>query len=162
MEPDPIGGSAQMFGLVLRQLRGHAGLSLRELGKRALYDYTRLSRAENGEALIPAEKVRLLDEVLQAGGLLIALRAAAGAATPRPASRSTTLRCSGCPPAHRRSRRRSSGLHSSPLRPGSDTGSRSRRGPRRHLLPPLWWPVVLDARTVKTQCADVSCWPALW
>ena len=86
MEPDPIGGSAQMFGLVLRQLRGHAGLSLRELGKRALYDYTRLSRAENGEVLIPAEKVRLLDEVLQAGGLLVALRAAAGAAAPRPAS----------------------------------------------------------------------------
>jgi transcriptional regulator with XRE-family HTH domain len=86
MEPDPIGGSAQMFGLVLRQLRGHAGLSLRELGKRALYDYTRLSRAENGEVLIPAEKVRLLDEVLQAGGLLIALRAAAGTATPGPAA----------------------------------------------------------------------------
>ena len=79
MEPDPIGGRAQMFGVVLRQLRGHAGLSLRELGKRALYDYTRLSRAENGEVLIPAEKVCLLDEVLQAGGLLIALRAAAGA-----------------------------------------------------------------------------------
>src|ERR1035441_6547462 len=86
MEPDPIGGSAQMFGLVLRQLRGHAGLSLRELGKRALYDYTRLSRAENGETLIPAEKVRLVDEVLQAGGLLIALCAAAGTATPGPAA----------------------------------------------------------------------------
>src|ERR1022692_1639252 len=86
MEPGPIGGSAPMFGLVLRQLRGPPGLSLRELGKRALYDYPRLSRAENGEALIPAEKVRLLDEVLQAGGLLIALRAAAGTATPRPAA----------------------------------------------------------------------------
>ena len=82
MQPDPPGGSAQMFGLVLRQLRGQAGLSLRELGKRALYDYTRLSRAENGETLIPAEKVRLLDEVLQAGGLLIALREAAGTAVP--------------------------------------------------------------------------------
>jgi transcriptional regulator with XRE-family HTH domain len=87
MEPDPLHGAAQMFGLALRQLRGQAGLSLRELGKRALYDYTRLSRAENGETLIPADKVSLLDEVLQAGGLLIALRAAAGATSlPAPGS----------------------------------------------------------------------------
>jgi transcriptional regulator with XRE-family HTH domain len=82
VQPDPPGSSAQMFGLVLRQLRGQAGLSLRELGRLALYDYTRLSRAENGETLIPAEKVRLLDEVLQAGGLLIALRATAGTVAP--------------------------------------------------------------------------------
>jgi hypothetical protein len=87
MEPDPPSSSAQMFGLVLRQLRAQAGLSLRELGKRALYDYTRLSRAENGETLIPAGKVRLLDEVLRAGGMLIALREAAGGPAPSLAAR---------------------------------------------------------------------------
>ena len=32
--------------MALRQLRTQAGLSLRELGRRALYDFTRLSRAE--------------------------------------------------------------------------------------------------------------------
>jgi len=71
METEPLRGSTQMFGVALRQLRRQAGLSLRELGRRALYDYTRLSRAENGEILIPAEKVRLLDEVLHADGLLV-------------------------------------------------------------------------------------------
>lgn len=82
MQPDSYSITAQMFGLVLRQLRARAGLSLRELGKRALYDYSRLSRAENGEILIPTAKVRLLDDVLQAGGMLLALREVAGTAMP--------------------------------------------------------------------------------
>ncbi|MFJ2034126.1 multiprotein-bridging factor 1 family protein [Streptosporangium sp. NPDC087985] len=77
MESGPISASAHMFGVVLRHLRGRAKMSLRELGKQALYDYTRLSRAENGEILIPLEQVRQLDHLLNAGGTLIALREAA-------------------------------------------------------------------------------------
>ena len=74
MEPGPPGPATEIFGLTLRQLRAQAGLSLRELGKRALYDYTRLSRAERGEILIPEHQVQVLDDVLHAGGLLVALR----------------------------------------------------------------------------------------
>src|SRR5260221_13672547 len=40
------GIAAEVFGQTLRHLRIQAGLSLRQLGRRALYDYTRLSRAE--------------------------------------------------------------------------------------------------------------------
>ena len=58
MDPGPPGNAAEIFGLALRQLRTQAGLSLRELGKRALYDFTRLSRAERGEILIPERQVR--------------------------------------------------------------------------------------------------------
>lgn len=80
------GIAAEMFGLTLRHLRIQAGLSLRQLGRRVLYDYTRLSRAERGEILIPPAQVRVLDDLLHAGGLLTALRQAAvpGAATGAP------------------------------------------------------------------------------
>jgi transcriptional regulator with XRE-family HTH domain/tetratricopeptide (TPR) repeat protein len=78
MEPSPAGAAAEAFGIALRELREQAGLSLRELGRRALYDYTRLSRAEHGHILIPEEHVRILDEILHAGGLLTALRRSAG------------------------------------------------------------------------------------
>jgi hypothetical protein len=81
MEPDTA-GAAEAFGLALRDLREQAGLSLRELGKRALYDYTRLSRAEHGEILIPEPQVRALDAELKAGGLLVALRQAASGQAP--------------------------------------------------------------------------------
>jgi hypothetical protein len=74
LEPDAAAGK---FALALRQLRTSADLSLRELGKRALYDYTRLSRAERGEILPPEQQVQALDDVLHAGGLLVALRRAA-------------------------------------------------------------------------------------
>jgi transcriptional regulator with XRE-family HTH domain len=74
VNPGPPSATAEIFGLALRQLRTQAGLSLRELGKRALYDYTRLSRAERGEILIPVPQVRVLDDLLCAGGLLTALR----------------------------------------------------------------------------------------
>jgi hypothetical protein len=73
MDTDPA-GTAEGFGLVLRELREQAGLSLRELGKRALYDYTRLSRAERGEILIPPSQAQALDDALHAGGLLVSLR----------------------------------------------------------------------------------------
>jgi transcriptional regulator with XRE-family HTH domain/tetratricopeptide (TPR) repeat protein len=72
-------GTGLMFGLVLRHLRAQAGFSLRELGKRALYDHSRISRAENGEILVPIDQVHALDTALHAGGLLIALRQAADA-----------------------------------------------------------------------------------
>ncbi len=64
-----------LFGLVLRQVRQEAGYSLRDLGRRCLYDYSRISRVERGEHLIDADLVPALDQALQAGGLLIALRA---------------------------------------------------------------------------------------
>ena len=88
MEPGPPGTAAEIFGLTLRQLRTQAGLSLRELGKRALYDYTRLSRAERGEILIPEHQVQVLDDVLHAGGLLVTLRRGAAAVSPGRGSRS--------------------------------------------------------------------------
>ncbi|MFF3665508.1 helix-turn-helix domain-containing protein [Microtetraspora malaysiensis] len=83
------GTAAHIFGVALRHLRNEAGLSQRELGKRALYDHSRISRAEQGEILIPAEQVKALDNVLEAGGLLLALRQAADAThsiTPVPAA----------------------------------------------------------------------------
>jgi transcriptional regulator with XRE-family HTH domain len=82
MELGPPDPAAEIFGLTLRQLRAQAGLSLRELGKRALYDYTRLSRAERGEILIPERQVQVLDDMLHAGGLLVALRHGAAAPVP--------------------------------------------------------------------------------
>ena len=69
MEPGHVGS----FASVLRQLRTQAGLSLRGLGKLALYDYSRLSRAERGEVLPPEPQVQMLDKVLHANGLLISL-----------------------------------------------------------------------------------------
>jgi transcriptional regulator with XRE-family HTH domain len=69
MEPGHVGS----FASVLRQLRTQAGLSLRGLGKLALYDYSRLSRAERGEILPPEPQVQILDTVLHANGLLITL-----------------------------------------------------------------------------------------
>ena len=77
MSHEPGDAAVRMLGLVLRHFRNRAGHSLRELGKLALYDYSRLSRAENGEVLIPVEQVRVLDKLLDADGLLLALRQAA-------------------------------------------------------------------------------------
>jgi Helix-turn-helix domain len=82
IDPGQPGTAAEIFGLTLRQLRTQAGLSLRALGKSALYDYTRLSRAEHGEILIPEHQVQVLDDVLHAGGLLVTLRRGASAAIP--------------------------------------------------------------------------------
>lgn len=86
MEPDPS-VAAEAFGIALRELRTGANLSLRELGKRALYDFTRLSRAERGQVLIPEECVETIDGILKADGMLIALRKAASGGTPEPAGR---------------------------------------------------------------------------
>jgi hypothetical protein len=77
MEADPHAVARQMFGLVVRHLRGQAGLSLRELGKRCHYDYSRLSRMENGEHLPDPALIQAVDTALGGGGLLPALGAAA-------------------------------------------------------------------------------------
>jgi hypothetical protein len=53
VERDPGGATAEVLGLAVRDLREQAGLSLRELGERALYDHTRPSRVEHGVSLIP-------------------------------------------------------------------------------------------------------------
>ena len=66
-----------VFGLALRQLRTQAGMSLRELGQKCLYDYSRISRVERGEHLIDPEFVPALDEALGTGGLLGLLRSLA-------------------------------------------------------------------------------------
>ncbi|MGH3752977.1 MAG: helix-turn-helix domain-containing protein [Pseudonocardiaceae bacterium] len=47
-----------MFGIVLRHFRTLADLSLRELGKRCHYDYSRLSRMENGKRRGPGRHHR--------------------------------------------------------------------------------------------------------
>ncbi|GIF98551.1 helix-turn-helix domain-containing protein [Catellatospora citrea] len=64
----------RLFGAALRRLRVQAGISLRELGRRCLYDYSRISRVERGEHLINAALVPALDRALDAGGLLTSLR----------------------------------------------------------------------------------------
>lgn len=75
----------KVFGLALRQLRAKAGLSLRALGQASLYDYSRLSRVENGEHLIDAALVPAIDEAVGGGGLLIMLRSlATGEPSPGP------------------------------------------------------------------------------
>lgn len=90
MKPGPS-APAETFGIALRDLRTKANLSLRELGKRALYDFTRLSRAERGEILIPEPQVKTIDAILKAGGVLIALRQAAGTGPPASSSRSDSV-----------------------------------------------------------------------
>lgn len=77
METDPHALAVRMFGIALRHFRTLAGLSLRELGKRCHYDYSRLSRMENGEHLSDEVLVGTIDQILHAGGLLKALRCAA-------------------------------------------------------------------------------------
>jgi hypothetical protein len=51
---------------------------LRELGGRSLYDYSRLSRAENGRVHVPDAQVRVLDDVLGLMGSSSYARAYAG------------------------------------------------------------------------------------
>jgi len=82
MEDPPTTSAAYAFGPVLRQLRTHAGLSLRELAKITYYDHTRIARAEQGEWLAPLDRVQDLDDALGAGGILVALRRSDGPTTP--------------------------------------------------------------------------------
>ncbi|MGH3687647.1 MAG: hypothetical protein ACRDRU_13090 [Pseudonocardiaceae bacterium] len=64
------------MGPVLPQRRQHAKRGS-ELGTRCHYDYSRLSRMENGEHLGDEALVGMIDQMLHAGGLLKALRSAA-------------------------------------------------------------------------------------
>lgn len=57
------------FGNELRKARQANGLSLRALANRVRYDYSYLSRIENGERRPPVELARLLDESLDTAGL---------------------------------------------------------------------------------------------
>ncbi|MBI1757830.1 MAG: helix-turn-helix domain-containing protein [Actinobacteria bacterium] len=84
MRPGSSDAVRQVFGLALRQLRTRAGLSLRGLGQAVHYDYSRLSRVENGDHLIGSSLVPVLDDAVGAGGLLIMLRSLAGDDTPVP------------------------------------------------------------------------------
>ncbi len=77
MEADPYAVAMRMFGVALRHFRTQAHLSLRELGRRCHYDYSRLSRMENGEHLGDEVLLDTLDQMLHAGGLLKALRTSA-------------------------------------------------------------------------------------
>ncbi|MGH3817085.1 MAG: helix-turn-helix domain-containing protein [Pseudonocardiaceae bacterium] len=85
MVVDPGALSARrLFGVVLRHLRTGAGLSLRELGTRCHYDYSRLSRMETGEHLGDPALLAEIDRILGAGGLLTALRTAADLSSDSP------------------------------------------------------------------------------
>jgi hypothetical protein len=77
VETDPRAVAMRMFGIALRHFRTLADLSLRELGRRCHYDYSRLSRMENGEHLGDEVLVGTIDQILHAGGLLQALCSAA-------------------------------------------------------------------------------------
>jgi hypothetical protein len=70
----------KVFGLVLRQLRTKAGLSLRELGEACHYNYSRLCRAEKGEHLIDPGIVAAVDRAVAGGGVLVLLRSLASEA----------------------------------------------------------------------------------
>ncbi|MEO3892598.1 helix-turn-helix transcriptional regulator [Nonomuraea sp. B5E05] len=85
----PIAGHADVpeavmyaFRPVLRQLRQQRGYSLRELANPTYYDHTQIARAERGDFLAPLDRVKDLDRVLGAGGLLTALRQGDGPAPP--------------------------------------------------------------------------------
>ena len=77
MDSGGIDAVRQVFGLALRQLRTKAGLSLRALDRASHYDYSRLSRVENGEHLIDLAYVPAIDAAVGAGGLLVFLRSLA-------------------------------------------------------------------------------------
>ena len=85
MTVDPEAVARRLFGVVLRHVRTEAGLSLRELGKRCHHDYSRLSRMETGEHLGDPALLSEIDRVLDAGGLLTVLRAAAELPSETPA-----------------------------------------------------------------------------
>jgi transcriptional regulator with XRE-family HTH domain len=61
------------FGARLRELRVSRGLSLRDLAKLALSSKSHIQEFESGKSVPRTETVVLLDEALQAGGVLVAL-----------------------------------------------------------------------------------------
>lgn len=73
-----------MFGSELHRVRHERGLSLRALANRVRYDYSYLSRIESGQRRPPVELARILDRVLDTGGLFhdLLLRPGEAAAPP--------------------------------------------------------------------------------
>ncbi|MET8139892.1 helix-turn-helix transcriptional regulator [Sphaerisporangium sp. NPDC005288] len=85
-EPDPVDASlspGHLLGAALRHWRIHRGLTLPTLAPLVLTTTSGLSKIERGERNASSDVVERLDEVLQAGGFLVALYAATtGSATP--------------------------------------------------------------------------------
>ncbi|WEH32188.1 helix-turn-helix transcriptional regulator [Streptomyces sp. AM 4-1-1] len=81
------------FGVRLRQWRRRAGLTQAQVGARVGYDHTAISRLEHGSRKAPPRLARRLDDLLTAGGELLAACEAAdtagrtGPAEPDPAPR---------------------------------------------------------------------------
>ena len=73
---------AETFGQALRRLRAEAGLSQPGLAALAHWSQSRISRAEHDRFVPLADIAGHLDRVLEAGGALIALQAAAAAERP--------------------------------------------------------------------------------
>ncbi|MFE9251817.1 Scr1 family TA system antitoxin-like transcriptional regulator [Streptomyces sp. NPDC007088] len=69
----PQGGSAETFGQVLRHLRKQAGYTQAELAAEMHCDRSLLARFEAGTRVPDERAVRLADEFLGAGGLLVLL-----------------------------------------------------------------------------------------
>lgn len=67
-------GTAALLGQVMRHIRETQGLSVRALAKRASVDASRISRAENGHALLSLSAVRAIDQALRADDVLVVLR----------------------------------------------------------------------------------------
>ncbi|SHH13203.1 Helix-turn-helix domain-containing protein [Streptoalloteichus hindustanus] len=64
----------ETFGQALRRLRQQAGLSQAELSRATKWSQSQISRAESGNSVPDESTTRLLDTVLQAGGLLLTLQ----------------------------------------------------------------------------------------
>ncbi|MEV7405255.1 helix-turn-helix transcriptional regulator [Streptomyces sp. NPDC091267] len=80
MPADPRGAQAwRSFGVRLRQWRGRAGLTQAQVGARVGYDHTAISKLEHGSRRTPLPLARRLDDLLAAGGDLLAACEAAGA-----------------------------------------------------------------------------------
>lgn len=83
MGPAPSGpGGAQAwrsFGVRLRQWRRRAGLTQVQVGVRVGYDHTAISKLEHGSRRTPPPLARKLDDLLMAGGDLLAACEAAEA-----------------------------------------------------------------------------------
>lgn len=65
-----ITDSRNQLGLVLRNARSHAGLSLRGLARQTGIDNAEISRYESGDRVPPVAAATLLDTVLRTGGAL--------------------------------------------------------------------------------------------
>ncbi|MFE3145491.1 helix-turn-helix domain-containing protein [Streptomyces sp. NPDC059218] len=82
MGPAPDARTAEawrVFGTRLRQWRRRAGLTQAQVGARVGYDHTAISKLEHGTRRTPPPLARRLDELMAAGGALLAACEAAEA-----------------------------------------------------------------------------------